>query len=70
MAFNKVETKAVNLPKVTQLTKGRLLGDQESDMAKPKFSSLQYHLANPNAGDFALNFINTVCNLEHKDEQN
>lgn len=41
MAFNKVETKAVSLPKVIQLIKGRLLGDQESEMAKPKFPSLQ-----------------------------
>ena len=60
----------MSLPKVIQLTKGRLLGDQKSEMAKPKFPSLQYHLVNPKAGDFALNFINTVCNLEHKDEQN
>lgn len=70
MALNKVETKAVSLPKVIQLIKGRLLGDQESEMAKPKFPSLQYDLVNPKAGDFALNFINTVCGLEHKDEQN
>lgn len=60
----------MSLPKVIQLTKGRLLGDQKSEMAKPKFPSLQFYLVNPKAGDFALKFINTVCSLEHKDEQN